>query len=182
MGKIEHPGFELQRLIDSYHLSNEEVAAYLGLDYDRIRKVTRAELPISPELALLVGQAFYSPEYWTYRQGMYDLVRKRDKMKAEGRLPVIVPYDRPTRDPSAPTIFDECLCGHWGWEHIDYPEGGCSAVKEDGTPCSCPLYLRLGAYLATVKAESGISLNEEATPPNAAQWSDTTKRDDDSVP
>lgn len=158
---IEHPGRQLQRLIDEYMLTRDDLANYLGVDTFRLYKILKGDSGISHEMALLLGQVFCTAQFWAHAQCMFELAQAHAKLKAEGRLPILRRLQRPT-DVTTPTIFDQCLCNHWGWEHIDYPDGGCSATKEDGTPCTCPMYLRLGGYIATIEAERNKELDEEA--------------------
>jgi addiction module HigA family antidote len=146
-----HPGKELRRLLDDYQLTQRQLAAHLGLNVDRITGVINGYMPVSNELALLLSQVFpFSAQYWVQAQASYDLDQTFLLLQSQGRLRTLVPFLKPI-DRSMPTPFDKCMCGHWGWEHIDFPEGGCIASE-----CHCPLYMRLGGYLVAAGADKGI--------------------------
>jgi addiction module HigA family antidote len=146
-----HPGKELRRLLDDYQLTQRQVAAHLGLNVDRITGVINGYMPVSNELALLLSQVFpFTARYWVQAQASYDLDQTYLLLQSQGRFNPMVPFLKPI-DRSMPTPFDKCMCGHWGWEHIDFPEGGCIASE-----CHCPLYMRLGGYLVAAGADKGI--------------------------
>lgn len=139
-------------MLGEYGVTCSELAKRLGIDGARIARIIREETGIVPEMALLLGQCFHSPEYWAYSQMIYELVTTKNRLQAARPLSSIRPFPK-VRDVSTPSVFDQCVCGHWGWQHIDFPDGGCIEIKDDSTRCPCPLYLRLGGYIETRAAE-----------------------------
>lgn len=157
MPKVEHPGKTLARFVEQFEITRRQLAFHVGYPYTQLHRVYAGYMGISNRLALLLAQAFgTSPEFWAHLQAMWDLeqYRKRCPPRRIERFPL------PDLGARALNSFDQCLCGHWGHEHIDYPDGGC-VHTELGVQCTCPTYVRLGGYIAHQKWLGGRSIKEQ---------------------
>lgn len=139
-----------------FEITRRQLANHLGYQYVKINDIIRGQMGISKRLALLLAQAFgTSPEYWAHLQAMWDIeqYKKTNPPRRIARFQ--------TRNFAAMLLRgeDRCLCGHWGHEHIDYPEGGC-VHTELGVQCTCPMYIRLAGYLAHEQLMGVPSLKE----------------------
>jgi addiction module HigA family antidote len=150
-----HPGARILELLGRYRITRRQLADHIGIGVERINRVVRGEAPLSHELALLLAQAFNtSPDFWVHQQAMYELAQTR--IALDRRLSRIKQFPIPRPTSGRPSAFDRCLCGHFGWDHIMFPEGACIGAKEDGSACECPTYVRLGGYIATMGALKGM--------------------------
>jgi len=69
-----HPGEFLSEALQELGVSQAQFARAIGVSPMRISHVVKGSRPVTAELALLFGRAFFqSPQYWLNLQTGYDL-------------------------------------------------------------------------------------------------------------
>ena len=73
-----HPGeFLAEEILPSVALSKAEIARLLGISPQRFHDITSGRKPVSPRVAVRLGELFGNgPELWLRMQGAHDLWRR----------------------------------------------------------------------------------------------------------
>ena len=76
-----HPGEHLREILEEQRISPVTFAELIGVDPDYMVGIIKARLPITSDVAAMIGKKLdMSPEFWLRQQARYDL-------EAEGEAP-----------------------------------------------------------------------------------------------
>ena len=68
-----------------------ELSGHIGVPVQRVNEIVNGKRGITPETALLFGEAFdTSPEFWLNLQSVHDLAAARRPVRSVGKLPAVV--------------------------------------------------------------------------------------------
>lgn len=86
-----HPGEYIREALLELCMSQAELAKKLGVSPMRISHLVREERPVTPDMALRLGQAFgQSAQYWLSLQACYDLKVTQSRIADElTRIPLL---------------------------------------------------------------------------------------------
>jgi antitoxin HigA-1 len=83
----EHPGELLREILSEMKIPQVTFAAHLGISLQRLNELINGKRGVTPETALLLGQAFeQSPEFWMNLQVAHDLTEARKKTPKIAKL------------------------------------------------------------------------------------------------
>ncbi len=159
----DHPGAKILQALKEFKITRRQLAEHIGIERLYLDGVIRGEKPIGRRMASLLAQALRtSVQYWLFAQVDYDYAKWERTTTREGKFELVQPFQMPI-ERGNPKPLDRCVCGHWGWDHIDGVDGACIVVDENGVECRCGMYLRMYGYLAAMGAMGGIKdlLDEE---------------------
>ena len=84
-----HPGEVLEEYLDSYSMTQKELAASLGLTQKAVNEIIKGKAPIRPELSLKLERVFSRPShFWNNLEQQYqeDLVRLNEQERLKSHL------------------------------------------------------------------------------------------------
>ena len=90
-----HPGEDLAEIIGELEISPERLAETIGVPADTVKSILDCSHPITGDLALRLGQAFYmSPEFWLNLQKHYELETAKISTDTSAIVPLVPPPDK----------------------------------------------------------------------------------------
>ena len=87
-----HPGEHLAEILDELGISNDKLAAAIGVAPSIVEKIIGGQSPITGDAALRIGKAFrMTPESWLNLQKLYELEVARLSTDTDGITPLVPP-------------------------------------------------------------------------------------------